>query len=158
MSLRVSVAAALVSFALLLVILELVRRRRIGERYAVLWLITGSVMLALSLWREGVDTLAAAVGIHYPPSALFVLASLFMLVLLVHLTSVVSRLSDENTALAQRLALLETDRTSPRNGRLPREQVDAEGDESWIRASAVDQLHAPSGHAERGRRAARHDR
>ena len=142
MTLRLSIVAALASLALLVVIFELIRRRRLRERYALLWLFTGGVMLALSLWRDGLDTIAGAVGIHYPPSALFVLASLFMLVLLIHLSSVVSRLSDENTALAQRLALLEADRGGGPNGRLPLEELDPEGDEPRVRRPALDELRA----------------
>jgi hypothetical protein len=105
--LRVSVFAAIASVVLLLVVLELIRRRRLQERYALLWLVTGGVMLALAVWRDGLGRLADVVGIAYPPSALFVLASLFILVVLLHYSTVLSRLSDENKTLAQRLALLE---------------------------------------------------
>ncbi len=107
--LRISIVAAVVSFVLLLVVLELIRSRRLRERYALLWLVTAAGMLGLSLWRGGVDTIAGLVGIHYAPSALFVAAAMFVIVLLLHFSTVISRLSDENTILAQRLALLETE-------------------------------------------------
>ena len=105
--LRVSVLAAVASLVLLAVVFELIRSRRLRERYALLWLLTGTVMLVLSVWRSGLDTIAGAVGIHYAPSALFVVGFLFTLVVLLHYSTVISRLSDENAALAQRLALLE---------------------------------------------------
>ena len=104
---RVSVVAAIVSLALLLVVLELIRRRRLRERYALLWLLTAAVMLVLSAWRDGLRTIADMVGIAYPPSALFVLGSLFILLVLLHYSTVISKLADQNTILAQRLALLE---------------------------------------------------
>ena len=104
---RVSVFAAIASLVLLLVVLELIRSRRLQERYALLWLLTGTVMLGLSLWRGGLEKIAAAVGIHYAPSALFVLGSLFILVVLLHYSTVISKLSEQNAILAQRLALLE---------------------------------------------------
>ena len=104
---RVSVFATIASLLVLVAVFELIRRRRLRERYALLWLGTGVVMLVFSVWRGGLLTVAHAVGIYYPPSALFVLASLFVLVLLLHFSTVISRLSDETTALAQRLALLE---------------------------------------------------
>jgi hypothetical protein len=107
--LRVSIVAAIVSFVLLLVVLELIRSRRLRERYALLWLVTAAAMLGLSLWRGGVDTIAGLVGIHYAPSALFVAAAVFIVVLLLHFSTVISRLSDENTILAQRFALLEAE-------------------------------------------------
>jgi hypothetical protein len=106
-SFRVSIAAAIAAVILLVVILELIRRRRLQERYALLWLLTGIVILVLSAWRGALSRLADLVGIAYPPSALFVLASFFVLIVLLHYSTVISKLSEQNTILAQRLALLE---------------------------------------------------
>ena len=77
------------------------------ERYAILWLIAGVTVLVLSLWQGLLTTLAHAAGISYAPSALFAVAFLFVLVMLVHFSMTISRLSDQNTILAQRLALLQ---------------------------------------------------
>lgn len=104
---RVSITAGIAAVILLLVIFELIRSRRLQERYALLWLLTGVVIFVLAAWRGALATLADLVGISYPPSALFVLASLFVLVVLLHYSTVISKLSDENRILAQRLALLE---------------------------------------------------
>jgi hypothetical protein len=104
---RVSIVAALAALLLLFVIFELIRSRRLQERYAMLWLLTGIVILVLGLWRDLLSRIADLVGIAYPPSALFALAGLFILVLLLHYSTVISKLSDENMILAQRLALLE---------------------------------------------------
>ena len=87
---------------LLFVVFELIRSRRLQERYALLWLLTGIVLLVLALWRGALGLLADAVGIAYPPSALFVLAALFILLLLLHYSTVISKLSDQNRILAQR--------------------------------------------------------
>jgi hypothetical protein len=105
--LRVSIYAAVAAVILLLVILELIRSRRLQERYSLLWLLTGIVILVLALWRGALGTLSDAVGIHYPPSALFVIGSVFILLVLLHYSTVISELSERNTRLAQRLALLE---------------------------------------------------
>jgi hypothetical protein len=105
--LRVSVVASIAAVLLLVVILELIRSRRLQERYALLWLLTGGVILVLAAWRDALGLLADLVGIAYPPSALFVLSALFILVVLLHYSTVISRLSEQNTILAQRLALLE---------------------------------------------------
>jgi len=104
---RVSIVAAIASLLLLAVVFELIRSRRLRERYSLLWLLTAVVMLVLSLWRGGLATIADAVGIAYPPSALFVLGSLFILTVLLHYSTVISKLSDQNVILAQRVALLE---------------------------------------------------
>jgi len=105
--LRVSIVAAIAAIFLLAVIFELIRSRRLQERYALLWLATGGVILFFSLWRGALGEFADLVGIAYPPSALFVVASFFILVVLLHYSTVISELSERNLALAQRLALLE---------------------------------------------------
>jgi hypothetical protein len=105
---RVSIAAAIASILLLLVVFELIRSRRLRERYALLWLLTGIVLLVLSVWRGGLDTIAGWFGISgYPPAILFAVGILFILLVLLHYSTVISRLSDQSTILAQRLALLE---------------------------------------------------
>ena len=102
--LPVSIAAAVASFLLLLIVFELIRSRRLRERYALLWLLTGAVLLALSVWRDGLNTIAGWFGVEtYPPAILGAVGALFILAVLLHY----SRLSDQNTILAQRLALLE---------------------------------------------------
>ena len=106
--LRVSIAAAIASVLLLLVVFELIRSRRLRERYALLWLATGVVLLVLSIWRGGLNTIAGWFGISgYPPAILFAVGILFILLVLLHYSTVISRLSDQSTILAQRLALLE---------------------------------------------------
>jgi hypothetical protein len=105
--LHVSIFAAVASILLLAVIFELIRNRRLQERYALLWMATGVVLLVFALWRDGLSVLAKTVGIAYPPSALFLLASLFVLVVLLHYSTVISELAERNLMLAQRIALLE---------------------------------------------------
>ncbi len=106
--LKVSIAGAIASLLFLLVIFELIRSRRLRERYALLWLASGVVLLALSLWRGGLNTIAGWVGVEtYPPAVLFAVGVVFILAVLLHYSTVISRLSDQNTILAQRLALLE---------------------------------------------------
>jgi hypothetical protein len=105
--LRISIAAAVIAFLFLIVIFELIRSRRLQERYALLWLLTGVVILVLSLWREALGLLSRSIGIAYPPSALFVIGSFFIIVLLLHYSTVISELAERNVTLAQRLALLE---------------------------------------------------
>lgn len=88
-------------------IFELVRRRHLMERYAILWLLAGVTVLVLALWRGLLTHVSHAVGIYYPPSALFAVAFLFVLAMLVHFSTTISRLSDQNKVLAQRVALLQ---------------------------------------------------
>ena len=108
MTVRISIVAAVAAFLLLVVIFELIRSRRLQERYAILWLVTGGVILVLSIWRSALGQLSDLIGIAYPPTALFILGSFFILLVLLHYSTVISRLSDQNRILAQRLALLES--------------------------------------------------
>ena len=106
--LKVSIAATAASLVLLLVVFELVRSRRLQERYALLWLLTGLVLVVLSAWRGGLNTIAGWLGVRgYPPAVLFAVGLLFVILVLLHYSTVISRLSDQNVVLAQRLALLE---------------------------------------------------
>ena len=104
----ITIAATVASVLLLLVVLELIRSRRLREQYALLWLVTGIVLLVLSAWRQGLNTIARVAGVRtYPPAVLFAVAGLFFLLVLLHYSTVISRLADQNMTLAQRVALLE---------------------------------------------------
>jgi hypothetical protein len=104
---RIQIVAAIGSGFLLLFILELVRRRSLLERYAIGWLLSAFVLLGLAVWRNVLTRLAHALGIAYPPNALFFIAFAAILLLLLHFSIAVSRLADQSKVLAQRLALLE---------------------------------------------------
>jgi len=96
-----------VSLIICALIFELIRRKRLMERYAILWLLAGVTVVVLSVGQDLLVTLTHAAGISYAPSAVFAVAFLFVLAMLVQFSMTISRLSDQNTALAQRLALLQ---------------------------------------------------
>jgi hypothetical protein len=104
---RVAVFASIAAAIFLLVIFELIRSRRLQERYALLWLITGGVILLLSVWRDALRLVSEQIGIAYPPSALFIVGFLFILVVLLHYSTVISELAERNVRLAQDIALVE---------------------------------------------------
>jgi hypothetical protein len=90
----------------LLLIIELIRRGRLKEKYSLLWLFAGTILLIFSSSRDLLEYVSSLVGIYYPPSFLFLLAFLFLLLITLHFSSVISGLSDKNKQLAQELALL----------------------------------------------------
>src|SRR6187397_3610023 len=141
---RISIIASIASIMLLLVVFELIRSRRLRERYAILWLVTGVVLLVLSAWRGGLNTIAGWVGVtSYPPAVLFAVATLFILLVLLHYSTVISKLSDQSTILAQRVALLEErlpdgDARSESGGHARHEQGDR-GDEQGERGQGGDE-------------------
>jgi hypothetical protein len=102
----VKVLAIAGSATVLFLVLELIRRGRLKERYSLLWLFSGIVLLILSLSRDLLGFIARLVGIYYPPSLLFLIAFVFLLLITLHFSAVLSGLSDKNKRLAQELALL----------------------------------------------------
>jgi hypothetical protein len=97
----------LLTFGLLVVVFELVRRKRLSERYAILWLLAAITLFVLAAWKGLLTSLSSDVGISYPPSLLFTVAIGLIAIILLHFSIAVSRLSDQNKVLAQRLGLLQ---------------------------------------------------
>jgi hypothetical protein len=95
-------------FVLLLFVfvVEAVRRGRLKERYALLWLSAVGVMLVLTVWRSLLDRIARFLGVLYGPSLLFLVALLFLLAILLHFSLVISEHRDKTRRLTQQLALL----------------------------------------------------
>ena len=98
------VAIAVIVFAL---VFELVRRRALMERYALLWLLAAVALVVLALWRGLLTSISGDLHIYTPVNALFAAGFVFVIVLLLHFSMVISRLSEQNKMLAQRLALLD---------------------------------------------------
>lgn len=104
---KLQIVAIVASSTLVLVVFELLRRRRLIERYALLWLFSSLVLLVLSIWTGLLEIISKAVGIIYPPNALFAIAFAFVLLLLLHFSLAISRLSGETKVLAQKVARLD---------------------------------------------------
>ena len=103
---RVTILSIVASAALLLYILEMVRRRKLREEYSILWLAGSVVILVLSLKQDWLVGLARAAGIAYPPSFLFLVGILFILLILIHFSIAISKLHQMNKKMAQEIALL----------------------------------------------------
>lgn len=103
---RIDIVAIVVSVALLAYVIEAVRRRKLREEYSILWLVTASVVLLLALVRPALIFIATAIGILTPVNALFVIGFAFTTLILLHFSTVISRLARENRDLAQHYALL----------------------------------------------------
>jgi hypothetical protein len=98
-----------VAFNILLIgiVIETTRRDLLNVRYAVLWLGAGFVLLVLSLYRPLLDWIALGLGVAYPPSLLFLLAFVFLLVIVLHYSLVISSHRDSIRRLGQAVARLE---------------------------------------------------
>ena len=88
-------------------IVELLRRRQLGEKYAVLWLVVGLVLLVFTVFPNLLPSLAAGVGIAIPTNLLFFVGLVFLVGVVLHLSWEVSRLENETRKLAEDLAILQ---------------------------------------------------
>lgn len=102
----VKILAIAGSATLLFLVLELIRRGRLKERYSLLWLFSGVVLLVLSSSRSLLEYFSRLIGIYYPPSLLFLIAFVFLLLITLHFSAVISGLSEKNKRLTQEIALL----------------------------------------------------
>jgi hypothetical protein len=104
---KLQIVAIAISLLMMITVFELVRRRRLVERYALTWMLSTGVLLVLAVWRGGLAKLADLLGIAYPPNAIFLVAGGFGLLTLLHFSVAISRLSEETKLLAQEVARLE---------------------------------------------------
>lgn len=107
MTLRQQVFALVASIALLVFIVEMVRRRRLREEYSWLWILTGLAILVLSVWFDLLKWLTGLIGAVVPVSTLFVLGILFLVVMNIYFSIKVSTLTTQVKNQAQRLAILD---------------------------------------------------
>ena len=103
---RVQVVAIAVSVVLLMVVLELVRRRKLVEEYSLLWILGSLAILGLSIWRGLLDIAARELGVFYPPSLLLMLLVVSVFVALLWFSVVLSRQRQQIDRLVEETAIL----------------------------------------------------
>jgi len=91
-------------------VIELIRKGRLKEKYALLWLFSAAIMLPFSFSRGLLTKVSLFIGIKYPPSLIFLLAFFFLIVINVHFSTVISELYEKNKRLVQEIALLKEGR------------------------------------------------
>jgi len=104
--LYIQVLAIVFSVSIFIGVIDLIRRRKLKEQYALLWLASAAILLVLSSWRGLLHKISYLAGVEYPPALLFLLAFLFLLVIVLHYSVVISELSEKNKRLAQEIGLL----------------------------------------------------
>lgn len=100
----VMLAGVCVYFILLWMLLK---RRSLNLKYTLLWIFSGCVMLFLGLFPWALTWISELLGIYAPTNALFALMFFCVIIILVSLTSIVSKLNQKCTKLAQTIAILE---------------------------------------------------
>jgi hypothetical protein len=94
------------SVLVLLGIIELLRRRQLGEKYAVLWLVVGVLLLIFTAAPGLTTSLARGLGVAVPTNLMFFIGILFLVGVVLHLSWEVSRLENETRKLAEDQAIL----------------------------------------------------
>lgn len=112
----VFVLALALAVVFILVVLDLVRRKRLKEKYSLLWLLVGAVMLTLASSRQLLESAANRLHVYYAPSLLFLCGLIFSFALILHVTVVLSRLEDRVVRLAQEVALLRAEQKETESG------------------------------------------
>jgi hypothetical protein len=121
--------AVIVTLLFLALVIELVRRRLV-ERYALLWISAALVLVVLAVWNGALNWIADRLGILSPPNALFLIGVGALFVLALHFSVAFSRLSEETKILAQEVARLDREQRRIRKGAL--------GGEEDVAVAAVD--------------------
>lgn len=120
----VQIIAIIFSLSIFIGVIDLIRRRKLKEQYSILWLASSAILLLLSIWRELLHKVAYMAGVAYPPSLLFLIAFLFLLLIVLHFSVIISTLSENNKKLAQEIALLKA-RGQGRDKPVEEEEEDA---------------------------------
>lgn len=100
------IVSLIISIGIFIFVIWLIRERRLREKYALLWLFTSLFVILLTASRHILEVTALSIGIYYPPSLLFLVGVLFLLMVAIGQSVSLSRLSDSNHKLAQEVALL----------------------------------------------------
>lgn len=99
----------LFSVGFIVIVLDLVRRQRLKEQYSLLWLLIGIGFLSVSSNTNVLEWLAGLLDIKYPPAVLFLLGLIFSFALILHLTVVISTLTDRVLRLTQEITVLKAE-------------------------------------------------
>ena len=93
---------------MLLIILELVRKRKLREEYSWLWLTTGATMIVIALWGDLLEKIGSLIGIVTPTSIVFFFGLMFLLLISLQFSVKISRLTEQLKNLLQEIVLIKS--------------------------------------------------
>ncbi|MBU0503957.1 MAG: DUF2304 domain-containing protein [Candidatus Omnitrophota bacterium] len=102
---RQKMFAILACVFLIVIIIDLVRRRKLREEFSWLWLMAGAVIMILSIWDSLLISFAKFIGIETPVSAILFFAIVFIFSIALHFSIKISSLTNQIKNLAQEIAL-----------------------------------------------------
>lgn len=108
MPLRQKILAILLSVGLIILIFELVRRRKLREEYSWLWMLTGVVIFVLAIWHGLLLFISRLLGIALPASTIFLFGGFFLILINLYFSVKISTLTTQVKELVQRQAILDS--------------------------------------------------
>lgn len=102
------ILAVAVSFGLVIFILRLITNKKLKEKYAILWLVSGSIIFILGVFNNFLIYITGLIGITLPINTVLFFGIFFLIVINIHFSIVISNLCEQNKKIAQKMALLET--------------------------------------------------
>ncbi|MCZ9880983.1 DUF2304 domain-containing protein [Arthrobacter sp. B2a2-09] len=115
-----NLAAFLVALVIVALVVEMLRRKKLREKYAALWLLVGGATLILAAFPRLLNIVAELVGVQLPSNLLFAMSILLLLGVCLHLSWEISVVEDETRALAEEVAILRTQLESLAQGKSSR--------------------------------------
>lgn len=102
---KIQIVAIIFSIGIFAFIFELVKHRRMKEEYSIIWFVMSFFFIYLSFDRFAIDRLGGLFGIAYKPSILMLITTGFVFLVLIHITVVITKLSEQNAELIQEIGL-----------------------------------------------------
>lgn len=93
------------SIIFILFILNLVRKNNLDEKYSILWLFFGVIILLVSIFPKIIETISLWFNVHYPPTLMLLFAVLIVGAYIVHITMVITKQNKMIIKLTQELAI-----------------------------------------------------
>jgi len=103
---KIQIISIIGSVIFICFILELIRRKKFKEAYALIWGIMSILFLILACWVEGLQYVSSLIGIQYAPATLFLVLLVTLIFILIQFSVIISGQVDKIKSLSQELALL----------------------------------------------------
>jgi hypothetical protein len=120
----IQIISIIFSAALIISIIVLIRKKKLKEEYAILWLSIFTIFLIISIFRGSIDYISKFLGISYQPASLFILLIASAFLLLLHFSIIISDLKTKINILVTQLSLLEEKmRETGKGGTIPHSET-----------------------------------
>lgn len=103
---KIQILSIASSFSLLFIIIYLIKTSKLKIQYSLIWVFSSLLMVIFSIHRILLEKIADMFDVYYAPSLLFFGGLIFVILILLHFSLVISRLSDRIKVLTQEIALL----------------------------------------------------